>query len=342
MPTPWPKLLLVSAIGGLVFTLVFQSLNWVENSNIFLFLKNYFTQFVFWVVLWSANEWGNRQIDRYISWVEYPFRRFIVGTTVTIILSLILIVFLNGFFSWLYFGKNPLAFLRNLQVILIFIAILITAVISMFLHARAFLQGWRESILEAEKLKQAHIGAQYETLKNQVNPHFLFNSLNVLSGLVYKDQDLADQFIQQLSTVYRYVLDMRDKEIIPLEKELAALNAYIFLMKIRFGKNLIIEQNISPEHSEMIVPLTLQMLLENAIKHNEISNAFPLEIHITRSKNGFISIKNRLQKKKQLNEKSGIGLENIQARYQYISKKQASIIKTDRHFEVKVPILNFE
>jgi len=161
--------------------------------------------------------------------------------------------------------------------------------------------------------------------------------LNVLSNLVYKDQDLAAKFIKQLSKVYRYVLDTREKEVVTLQKELDALESYIFLMKIRFGKNLIVHQNVQSQPYEQIVPLTLQMLLENAIKHNEISKAFPLTIHIERLDNNLISIKNNLQEKKQLHEKSGVGLENIKARFQYISNQKVEILKTDSEFEVRVP-----
>mgnify|MGYP001151305231 CR=1 FL=1 len=216
---------------------------------------------------------------------------------------------------------------------------LITTIISMFVHGRAFLLGWRDSAIEVERLKKANITARYETLKHQVNPHFLFNGLNVLSTLVYKDADLASKFIDQLAKVYRHVLDTQHKTVISLEQDLKAVESYIFLMHIRFGDTLKIEQQITPEPDELMVPLALQMLVENAIKHNEVSISFPLTIALKKTNNGYISVTNKLQHKKQLIEKSGIGLRNIRERFQQLTELPVIINESEEEFEVKVPIV---
>lgn len=337
VPTPTKKILLISLIGGAVFLLLFPT--WTQKDSLEDIIKNYLTQVLYWVVLWKVNEWTVQFLNRKISWLDQPVLRFVISTIATILVTVTALTFLNLFFVWYYFDITPIKYLKDLSAPDFLFTILITAAISMFIHGRAFLMGWRESAIEVEKLKQTNIAAQYETLKNQVNPHFLFNSLNVLSSLVYKDQDLAAKFIKQLSKVYRYVLDTREKEVVALQNEIDALESYIFLMKIRFGENLKVIQNVAPQLNEKIVPLTLQMLLENAIKHNEISKAFPLIIEINKTANGFISMKNNLQKKRQLVEESGVGLVNIEARFKYISDKKVEILETKEHFEVQIPIV---
>lgn len=335
--TPFKKVIIMSLIGGAIFMLSFPTWTGLETWE--AIVQNYLTQVLYWVVLWKTNEFTVLFLNRKISWLDQPVLRFVVSMAATIIATLIALNLLNVIFVWYYFDIKPLDHLQNLHALDFIFTIGITAVISLFIHGRAFLMGWRESALEVERLKQANIAAQYETLKNQVNPHFLFNSLNVLSSLVYKDQDLAAKFISQLSKVYRYVLDTRDKEVVSLEKEITALESFIFLMKIRFGENLQVEQNVQPQSNEQMVPLTLQMLLENAIKHNEISKKFPLTIEINRLDNGCISMKNILQEKRQLAEKSGVGLANIEARFRYISDKKVQILKTEKTFEVHIPIV---
>ena len=168
--------------------------------------------------------------------------------------------------------------------------------------------------------------AKYESLKSQVSPHFLFNSLNALTNLVYEDQDKAAKFIKQLSEVYRYVLDTRDKEVVSMEEEKNFLNSYLFLQQIRFGDKLKLEVNLDETRSR-IAPLVLQMLVENAIKHNVISEENPLHINIY-VKDGFIVVENNLQKKSvMLDESPGIGLDNIAKRYEFLSDKKVEVIE---------------
>jgi LytS/YehU family sensor histidine kinase len=186
-------------------------------------------------------------------------------------------------------------------------------------------------------LEKESIRAKYESLKSQVSPHFLFNSLNALTNLVYEDQDKAAKFIKQLSEVYRYVLDSRDKEVVPLEEEKKFLNSYLFLQQIRFGDKLMLEINLSDTRS-LIAPLVLQMLVENAIKHNVISAEQPLTIRIY-SVEGYIVVENDLQKKSVVQgESQGIGLENISRRYEFLTDRKVEVIEGDT-FRVKLPVI---
>ena len=183
---------------------------------------------------------------------------------------------------------------------------------------------------------------QYEALKNQVNPHFLFNSLNVLTSLVESDTEKSVKFIKQLSEVYRYVLEQKDKELVTVETEMKFVESYIFLQKIRYNKNLFFIKD--PEISGIgenlkIIPLSLQILVENAIKHNVISTEQPLTIEITFENNEYLIIKNNLQKRSTVNGSGNIGLNNIRSRYEYLSDKEFEVIEDSVSFMVKIPLI---
>ncbi|GCC53011.1 hypothetical protein SanaruYs_32520 [Chryseotalea sanaruensis] len=207
------------------------------------------------------------------------------------------------------------------------------------MHGREFLLQWRKSAVDAERYQKESMTATYESLKSQVNPHFLFNSLNALTNLVYEDQDKAAKFIKQLSEVYRYVLDTRDKELVPIADELRFLESYTYLQRIRFGDKLKIENTLDATQS-LVAPLALQMLVENAVKHNEISQDKPLTIRLYRDGN-FLIVENTLQRKLNSGEaSSGMGLDNITKRYQFLDSRQVQVVEDDQHFVVKIPIIN--
>ncbi len=293
------------------------------------------------ILIWVGIEQMVLWFDKWISWLEQPFWRFLLTFITTTSYAIFIVVGSNALYYWVTKGVPFSTFLERAGIGMFYVTGAITLIITLFVHGRGFLMAWKSSLLEVEQIKQAHIAAKFESLKNQVNPHFLFNSFNVLSSLVYKDPDLAAKFIKQLSSVYRYVLDTREKEVVPLQRELDNIEAYIFLMNIRFGDSLKIIQNVVPAHHEMIAPMTLQMLLENAIKHNEISKSYPLDIQINRF-GDYISVKNKLKEKSQQQHRSGVGLENIRERYQFISDLSIEVQKTASYFEVKVPIVKLE
>jgi LytS/YehU family sensor histidine kinase len=199
----------------------------------------------------------------------------------------------------------------------------------------------KKSQLEAEQLKKQNIEAQFEALRNQINPHFLFNCFNVLSTLVHKDAEASSQFISQLSNVYRYLLYNQEKKIVPLKEELAFLASYSYLLRTRFNENLSIENKIAPSDSIMVAPASLQMLIENAIKHNVATKKTPLHIQLERQ-GDFITVSNSLQKKEAEQESTKIGLKNIANRYKLLSNQEVKIEKTETHFTVKLPILYLE
>jgi len=174
------------------------------------------------------------------------------------------------------------------------------------------------------------------------NEEILFNSLNVLTSLIPKDQELATKFVKKLSEVYRYVLDNQNKEIVPLSEELQFLESFIFLQKIRFQDHLKVAIDLPKKSDIMVPPLSLQMLMENAIKHNEVSQENPLEITLYLENDEYLVMRNSLQQKNQPIESSGIGLENIKARYEFLTDKLVQILRDQGQFEVKLPVLKFK
>jgi len=325
---------------GLIFGITFaisMLLTWSWMShNLYAMVVNSTYNSLFTMLLWVGNEWLADNI--HISWVEYPLKRLAVSAILTVIYTLAVIVGVRVGMAWLLYGTLPSETLKDIGTSTVIVTLTLTLLISTFLHGRTFLFQWKESLLEAENLKRAHLTAKYENLKTQVNPHFLFNSLNVLSNLVYKDQDQAVRFIKQLSNVYRYLLDMREQEVVSLETELEVLKDYIALLKIRFGESLKINLKLEPDAGIAIPPLTLQMLVENAVKHNIASKNMPLEISIFRQGDQII-VENNLQNRLNDPESTGIGLVNIQERYRHVSDKTVAVENGPSTFRVILPVL---
>lgn len=197
----------------------------------------------------------------------------------------------------------------------------------------------RQSIEEKEAAKQAQIHSELESLRNQVNPHFLFNSMNTLMNLVMEDQKVAVSFLRKLSKVYRYVLENREDELIPLQKELDFIHSYVFLQKERFKENLDVTFDIPDNYlSHKIIPLSLQILFENAIKHNIASRKKPLKIEVFVEGNKLV-VQNNLQRKEQVMHSTKVGLENIKTRYQYFTKETITITETADYFMVHIPLI---
>ena len=217
--------------------------------------------------------------------------------------------------------------------------------INLFLHCVNaivfFVNKYKESQLEAERLRKDTIEAQFEALRAQINPHFLFNCLNVLSTLVFKDADTSARFIGQLSNVYRHLLFSQEKKIALLNDEIDFLQSYIFLLKIRFGENLKVNNRLPKNSGYYIAPAALQMLIENAIKHNVVSAKHPLQLNLARV-GGKIEISNSLNEKIVKEESARMGLKNIRDRYKFLSEESVDVEKADGWFHVRIPLLTVE
>ena len=201
----------------------------------------------------------------------------------------------------------------------------------------------QKSMLEKERLMKENMHSQLESLKNQVNPHFFFNSLNTLAYLIPESPAKAEIFVQKLSKAYRYILEIREQELMPLEDELKFLDSYNCLLKERFGENLHIKINVPDIFLQnKIVPLSLQMLFENAIKHNIVSSRHPLHIEVSIEEGNQLVVKNNLQYKKQDTNSTKIGLDNIKRRYRLVTQKEVKVITSKDTFIVILPLLHKE
>ncbi len=216
--------------------------------------------------------------------------------------------------------------------------------VNLFLHCINaivyYVNQLKDAQIEAQKLKRQTVEAQFEALRNQINPHFLFNSFNVLSNLVYKDADTSAEFIQQLSKVYRYLIYHQENKLVPLREELDFINSYLYLLEIRFSENLQVDinmpQNLNGYH---VAPVSLQLLIENAIKHNILSQNQPLNIRLGVN-DDYLSVSNNLQLKSSPDESTGVGLNNIVKRYQFLTDKPVQIENNTDIFTVRIPLIH--
>ncbi|WP_299454531.1 sensor histidine kinase [uncultured Microscilla sp.] len=221
--------------------------------------------------------------------------------------------------------------------------LVITLFIGAFYESRYLFERWQESVIETQKLRRQTTQSQLEVLKNQVNPHFLFNSLNTLLTLIPEDKKTAQKFTRKLEVVYRYILQHQNQELTTVAREFEFIKAYLFLQQIRFGDNLKVQMLVEKEYLQhQIVPLSLQMLVENAIKHNVISSARPLYLNIITKSNRLI-VRNNLQPKKVTSgmreNSTHIGLKNIKDRYAFFTQQPVAIQPKVATFEVRLPLL---
>jgi LytS/YehU family sensor histidine kinase len=284
---------------------------------------------ILWIALWKGNEYVGEAISHYIDWIRFPVKRFVVGAIATVVYTIGAMYLISFIFEQLMSTTVSGG---------VWMSVVITIVISLFMHARIFLMNWRRAAIELEKVQQESTVAKYETLKNQLNPHFLFNSLNALTNLVYEDENKAVKFIDQLAQIYQYVLQTQDKELVDVTEELHFLDSYLYLQRIRFEEKLKVNFSVDGV-SGSVAPLSLQMLIENAIKHNVVSEDDPLYIDI-RVAGDYLVIENNLQKKKSLGEESsGIGLDNIRRRYELLTPIKVEVLQDNKTFRVKLPII---
>ena len=293
--------------------------------------------FVICITQWLGHSYIYNRLEKKYSWQEHLVKRAIVNSIAIIvyavfaylIVSLIIVRIVYGGFP-----ENPISWAVKSS----YNAILVSFGVIIIIVTIGFFRKWKSSLLEAERFKAEMLRYKYESLQNQINPHFLFNSFNVLSDLVYEDQKKAVIFIKQMSQLFRYVLDSRDRELVPLAEELEFISSFVFLLQTRFEDKLSIKVEMKTEKDELIVPMTLQLLIENGVKHNEISTSKPLNIVISRH-DDYIKVMNNLQLKHVGNDSKETGLSNIMQQYSYFTDRKIVIDQTEQYYSVKVPVL---
>ncbi len=276
-----------------------------------------------------------RYLNSLAPWGKRILMRLSLQLSFAVFISVIISTAVTLFANWL----KP--YTENLSGVLIYNAMMYSVVNILLM---SILEGWiyysesRQARQIAENLQEELSQIKFEVLKSQINPHFLFNSLNVLSGLINVDVAKAQLFIDEFSQIYRYVLETIEQPVVSLSKELEFMRSYLFLQQIRYGQNLTFTINIPAGLLSMVVPpLSLQVLLENAIKHNIVNELKPLKIEIY-SEDAFLIIKNNIQPKIS-GTSTGLGLKNLAKRYALISKMEPSFQVVNYHYVAKIPLI---
>jgi hypothetical protein len=270
---------------------------------------------------------------------RFSVMRIVIGFFSSFVVSLAIIFSLRVFEDVVINKVSLESFLANENAADYIFAIVITFFIILSFYSFYFYKSYQENKVKEQKIIAGTASAKFETLKNQIDPHFLFNSLNVLSSLIEENPENAQRFTTSLSKIYRYILEQKDKELISVEEELAFAKTYMNLLKMRFENSLFYELPegvINPEAK--VVPLSLQLLLENTVKHNVVSDQRPLHIRIF-LENDYLVIQNDYQKKEVLQDRQGVGLQNIINRYGIITNRKVLIAQDENTFTVKIPIL---
>ncbi|WP_380267783.1 sensor histidine kinase [Hymenobacter caeli] len=294
--------------------------------------------------LWLTNGYAVGWLNRRYTWTERPGRRLLLTLAVSLGGSVAVILLMNAVL--LLLRGRPLARLFSGDMYwALLLPLIVTVIISLFNHSRAFFFQWRDASVRAERLEKETAVARLDSLRRQVDPHFLFNSLNALTSLVEEnDPARAVRFIRQLSQVYRYVLDSGGQELVPLADELRFAESYLFLQKTRLGDALAVELALPPAAALapfFVPPLALQLLLENVVKHNTAFQTDPLRLRVTLDAGApSLTVRNTLRPRRLApGESSGLGLKNLAARYAFLTGKPLAVGEEAGEFVVTLPLL---
>ncbi len=268
--------------------------------------------------------------------IRIPLEIFLIFTYATLAQLLILLMF--GQTTFFEKAQTDARFyFEN-----IFFGNTVTLIVISMVEGVYFFRRWKESLLLAEKMKSENMASQLNSLKAQLDPHFLFNSLNVLASLIKKDTTKAELFVEDFARVYRYVLDVKDEMVVTLSSEFKFLESYTNLQKIRFGNSLRISVQVNPRPMTLFLPpLSLQELVSNAVKHNEVSREKPLKIEIY-NKGDELIVRNNFQHRDDGVVSTGVGLENIAKRYALLSDKEPVFEVAEGFFVARLPLLEIE
>ncbi len=296
------------------------------------------------LAVWEGNRFIIRMVDRFVESdytdVKTMWRRFFATFPLATIYSVGFVVVLPGL-GCMWFNHMPFDLLEpSLKLFSVF-AFLLMNLMHTGNAVYYYMAKWKDSMVEAERFKKMSVESQFEALRTQVNPHFLFNSLNTLATLMQSNTEVASEFVHRLSSVYRYMISHQDDELVDLQEEIEFANSYLFLLKTRFADSISININVPEQYSccSMIPPVTLQMLIENAIKHNVVANKKPLKIEIFIEDGEFLVVRNNLQRKMYTQPSTRIGLNNIERRYQFLSSREILVSDSGDYFTVKLPLL---
>jgi len=278
-----------------------------------------------------------RYLNRRFSWSRKPVIRLLIQFAMAVVIAVSITIVLTTLSHLLSAYPQGLAYIIFLNGLIVSV---VNIIVMAILEALVFFNESNSARLKAESLEKELASTRFELLKNQINPHFMFNSLNVLSGLVEQDAAKAQQFIDEFAQIYRYVLETIEKTVVPLNDELGFVRSYIFLQQIRHGDAIRLTVNVDATLLTFVLPpLSLQLVLENAFKHNIVSISQPLFIEIADDGRSLI-VSNNLQKKVSVGNSTGIGQKNLTRRYQMITDEIPHFSIVNNRYVVKLPLID--
>lgn len=320
----------------------------VIAMNFFIFGTRYFTEGgIFWLSTFIT------AIIAFISWLlqivvaihlqrKYPrysdtIKRLTIALSLYILLTSFTISIVFWAYDYVHFFNYNLNWKRFIWALIT--GILVDVLAASFHEAAAFYERWKKATVLAEQLKRENLQTQLDSLKAQVNPHFLFNSLNSLSSLISEDSVKAEKFLDELSKVYRYLLRNNEDDLTTLSEELQFIQSYYHLLKTRYGESLHVQTIIEDKYLDYLLPpLTLQMLVENAVKHNRMMKDYPLKI-VLKIAGDKLVIANNLQRKVRQVTSNRVGLGNIAKKYKLLQQEDIAVKEDEREFTVVIPLI---
>ena len=322
----------VALIANLVF---YYDSNQAQGRPFFTsYIHSIIHAWLLWEIARLMIIWTRRRFSSFAESTKRIEFTFILVTLTTIIVMGGIVAFYDITKFWGY----HIGFKR--YVYNIFVALMYAIMIGGIYEGIYFFGKWREAFVEGEALKKSNLQSQLDSLKGQINPHFLFNSLSSLSSLIADDSKRAEKFVDELAAVYRYLLQTNEKELTTVTKELEFINAYFHLLKTRFSEGINLNVEVNVDCSEYLLPpLTLQILLENAVKHNMLLQDKPLVVNVFTDESDNLVVMNNLQRKNMMVPSNKMGLANIVAKYKLLKQRKIVVKETDDYFQVIIPLI---
>jgi two-component system LytT family sensor kinase len=333
-----PYLIIMLFTFAISVVRVFMIPEWPIGRQIFAF----FMQTICMIGIWHLVKWLGRSLDKFLPFEKGPFKRIVVQQLLSLAILTPIVIFAVSF------SKPYLPTFVNQKFVAVAIVmfIVMVALFNFSFYAAYFFNNWQESVLaksnlevQAAELEKERSYLQYHQLRNQVNPHYLFNTLTSLDGLIHSNPDLASEFVRHMAKVYRYVLQHKENEVVNLDEELDFMQHYIQLLEIRYAGSIQIHHNISGAAKDKgVVMVTLQMLVDNAIKHNIIQEQTPLKMIIW-DEADYLIVYNNKQLRKQVETSNQVGLRQLKQLYSYLTDKPIVIEDSEDHYTIKIPLL---
>lgn len=336
------RTLAIGILIGLVILIIDQGIRYLDSGTfpefekVRIYLLYYF---IYSVPLTLLNAYYFNFLNTKVNWQRYQKYRILIGFIGSVFLTIVCIFFIRLFIGTAIEGFTVSEFIESERTVNYILSLILTLIFSLIFHVIYFYKELQKNKVKEQKVIAGTASAKFDALKNQLDPHFLFNSLNVLTSLIEENPESATQFTTALSKVYRYVLEQKNKDLVTVDDELDFARTYMQLLKMRFEDSIIFEipeKALNPESK--VVPLSLQLLLENAVKHNIVTSGKPLHIKIY-EENDELVIENNIQLKQVVKKSSGVGLNNIKQRYGILTKRQVIINEQSGNFKVSIPML---